>query len=63
MLFVSIAPDALGGAGSNERRDLRAALALASRPQPLAEPLDWQQTSWPSRWRLQGRETTFDWIG
>ena len=63
MLFVSLAPDALGGAGSEVRRDLRAAFATASRLQPLGEPLDWQQTSWPSRWRLMGRESTFDWIG
>jgi alpha-galactosidase len=59
MLFVSLAPDALGDA---ERRDLRAALALASRRQPLGEPLDWQRTSCPSRWRLMGREVTYDWM-
>jgi len=59
MLFVSLAPDAIG---QNERRDLRAALAIAARPQPLAEPLDWQQTAWPSKWRLLGQETTYDWI-
>jgi len=59
MLFVSLAPDALGDA---ERRDLRAALALAARRQPLGEPLDWQRTAWPSRWRLMGREMTYDWM-
>jgi alpha-galactosidase len=60
MTFVSIAPDALG---NDERRDLRAALAIAARPQALGEPLDWQQTAWPSRWRLMGRDVTYDWIG
>ncbi len=59
MLFVSIAPDALG---ADQRRDLRAALALAARPQPLAEPLDWQQTSWPRRWTLMGQDMTYDWM-
>jgi alpha-galactosidase len=59
MLFVSIAPDALN---DDQRRDLRAALALAARPQPLAEPLDWQQSSWPRRWKLMGSDVTFDWI-
>jgi alpha-galactosidase len=59
MLFLSLAPDALG---DEQRRDLRAALALAARPQPLGEPLDWQQTSWPSRWKLMGRDVTYDWI-
>jgi alpha-galactosidase len=59
MLFVSIAPDALT---DETRRDLRAAMAIASRPQPLGEPLDWQQVAWPSRWRLMGREVSYDWI-
>ncbi|MFI5178666.1 MAG: hypothetical protein ACHQO8_08885 [Vicinamibacterales bacterium] len=59
MLFVSIAPDALG---DEQRRDLRAALALAARPQPLGEPLDWQQSAWPRHWRLMDREVTFDWM-
>jgi alpha-galactosidase len=59
-LFVSLAPDAVGAA---ETRDLRAALALAARKQPLGEPLDWQRTTWPSRWRLLGEEKTYDWTG
>jgi alpha-galactosidase len=58
MLFVSLAPEALG---SDQRRDLRAALALAARRQPLGEPLDWQRTVWPSRWRLMGAERRYDW--
>ena len=59
MLFVSIAPDALG---DDQRRDLRAALAFAARPQPLGEPLDWQQSSWPRRWKLMGSDVTYDWM-
>jgi alpha-galactosidase len=60
MVFVSLAPDALG---VEQRRDLKEALALASIAQPLAEPLDWQRTVYPSRWRLMGREQTYDWVG
>jgi alpha-galactosidase len=60
MLFVSLAPDALG---VEQRRDLKEALALGSIAQPLAEPLDWQRTVYPSRWRLIGRERTYDWVG
>jgi alpha-galactosidase len=60
MLFLSLAPDALG---EETKRDLRAALAIAAQPQPLGEPLDWQQMSWPTRWRLMGREVTYDWMG
>jgi alpha-galactosidase len=46
MLFVSLAPDALGAA---QRRDLKDALALAAAPHPLAEPLDWQRNVYPER--------------
>jgi alpha-galactosidase len=60
MLFVSLAPDALGVA---QRRDLTAALARASSPRPLAEPIDWQRSVYPSRWRLEAREVTYDWVG
>ena len=60
MLFVSLAPDALG---DEQRRDLSAALALAAVPQPLGEPLDWQRSTLPSQWKLQNRERRFDWIG
>jgi len=60
MLFVSLAPDALGG---EQRRDLKEALALAAIAQPLGEPLDWQHAIYPSRWRLMNRERTYDWVG
>ncbi|HEX5216708.1 MAG TPA: hypothetical protein VFV98_14700 [Vicinamibacterales bacterium] len=60
MTFLSLAPDALG---ADERRDLKAALALAEAPQALAEPLDWMTSLYPMRWRLMGSETTYDWVG
>jgi alpha-galactosidase len=60
MLFVSLAPDALS---EDVRRDVRAAFARAARPQPLGEPLDWQQTAWPARWRLMGETVEYDWFG
>jgi alpha-galactosidase len=60
MLFVSLDPAALG---ADQRRDLRAALAVAAKPQPLGEPVDWQHTISPSLWRLGGSERTYDWIG
>lgn len=60
MLFVSLAPDALG---PDQRRDLKQALALASTTQPLGEPLDWQHSIYPSRWRLMNHERTYDWVG
>ncbi|HEV8123110.1 MAG TPA: twin-arginine translocation signal domain-containing protein [Gemmatimonadales bacterium] len=59
-LFVSLAPDALG---ADQRRDLGQALALAAQPQPLAEPLDWERTVYSTRWRLMGRQYTYNWVG
>ena len=57
--FVSLASDALD---AEKRRDVKAALALAARPQPLGQPLDWQQTTWPSTWRLMGEVHRYDWL-
>ena len=58
MCFVSLAPDAIGAA---QKREVRAALARAAVQQPVGEPLDWQRTAVPSRWRLMGEERTYDW--
>ncbi len=60
MLFVSLAPDAMG---EQQRSDVRAALALAAVPQPLGEALDWQRAIWPRDWHLMGRDARFDWTG
>jgi alpha-galactosidase len=60
MLFVSLAPDALG---ADQRRDLKDALALAAAPHPLAEPLDWQRSVYPSKWRALNRDVSYDWVG
>ena len=57
-LFTSLAPDALG---PDQRRDLTAAFAIAARPRPLGEPLDWQQTVQPTRWKLMGATQRYDW--
>jgi hypothetical protein len=59
-LFVSLEQEALG---AEERRDLKAALAIAAEPQPLAGPLDWQHTVYPSRWRSMGCGRVYDWVG
>jgi alpha-galactosidase len=60
MLMVSLAPDALDAA---KRRDLRQAMAIAALPQALAEPLDWQDAIYPTRWRLMGTPQRYDWVG
>lgn len=58
MLFVSLAPDALG---AEQKADLKRAMAMASVPQPIAEPLDWQRTNSPEHWRLMGMDRTYEW--
>ena len=60
MVFVSLAPDALG---AGQRADLARAMAIAAVPQPVGEPLDWQRTSSPEHWRLMGAERAFRWSG
>ena len=60
MTFLSLAPDALG---AEQRRDVKAALAMAAVAQPLAEPLDWRETVYPTRWRSMGAERAYDWVG
>lgn len=57
-LFVSVRRDALD---PGQIEDLRRALAQAARPHPVAEPLDWMDSRLPRRWKLDGREVTFDW--
>lgn len=59
-LFVSADPSAVG---KREERAIRHAFAQASQPLPVAEPLDWMETTCPSQWRLQGRTVQFDWFG
>jgi alpha-galactosidase len=57
-LFVSAAPDAMT---PEVRAALQAALAAAARPQPVAEPLDWLETTCPSSWRFEDGDRAYDW--
>ena len=58
MLFVSLEPAALG---VEQKRDVKAAIERAAKVQPLGEPLDWQRTAWPRKWRLMGESRSYDW--
>ncbi len=59
-LFVSPDPKALN---AQTREAIRRAFLAASKPQPLAEPLDWMDTTTPERWRIQGQSVSYDWYG
>lgn len=57
-LFVSADPEALG---APQRDALREAFALASQPQPTAEPLDWLDTTCPTEWRMGDKNRKYNW--
>ncbi len=59
-LFVSPDPKVLN---SETKAAIQRAFAAASQPQPLAEPLDWMETTTPGRWRIRGAEVDYDWYG
>ncbi|MGV3617444.1 MAG: hypothetical protein ACO1SV_19125 [Fimbriimonas sp.] len=59
-LFVAVEPSVVE---PKHREALKAALAIAARPQPIGEPLDWMETVCPRKWRLLGKETEFAWMG
>jgi alpha-galactosidase len=54
-LFVSLEPEAVGPA--------QEALDIASRPLPMAEPLDWLTNTTPNDWRCHDGEHSFRWNG
>ena len=57
-LFVSADPLAVG---PDQRAALTEAFARAAIPQPPAEPLDWQETTSPRRWKFGDEEREYDW--
>lgn len=59
-LFVAVDPSLVG---DKEKAALSKALDLASRPQPIGQPIDWMENSCPRQWRLNGRDVEFNWIG
>lgn len=59
-LFVSPDPKALN---ADTKTAIRKAFAEAAVPQPVAEPLDWMDTTTPARWRIGGRTVAYDWYG
>jgi alpha-galactosidase len=62
-LFVSADPKSVGSLKSEQAEALRRAYALAAEPQPVAEPLDWMDTTCPRAWKLGDDEACFDWSG
>ena len=59
-LFVSPDPKAVNG---DTKAAIRRAFETASTPRPVAEPLDWMDTTTPRRWRIEGKIQEYDWYG
>ena len=57
-LFVSVQPDAFG---AEQKEFIKKSFTSASNIQPIGEPLDWLTNQWPSKWKLDGQLTQFDW--
>ncbi|RYX85528.1 alpha-galactosidase [bacterium] len=57
-LFVSADPKALG---AEQKQAMREAFAVAAKPQPTAEPLDWLDTTSPTRWKMGDEIKTYTW--
>lgn len=58
-LFVAPDPKVIT---DEQRNDLRRACEIASKPQPLGEPVDWLNNDCPAVWRFGDEERTFNWI-
>jgi alpha-galactosidase len=59
-LFVSPDPKVLN---PETKAAIKRAFAAASQKQPLAEPLDWMETTTPRRWRIHGATVDYEWYG
>ncbi len=59
-LFVSAAQEAVG---PEQRKAIQTAFAQAARVQPAAEPLDWMNTTHPTRWRFGRDVVSYRWSG
>lgn len=57
-LFISFKK---GSLTPEQEQEVAAALEIASKPQPLGEPLDGFDSLQPRRWKLMGTAVEYDW--
>jgi alpha-galactosidase len=57
-LFISAEPGILG---DEQRKYIKKGFDLASKVQPLAEPMDWMNNQRPAEWKLNDNIVRFDW--
>jgi alpha-galactosidase len=59
-MFISAAP---GSLTTEQEEALRRMLAVNSVPREVARPEDWQETTLPRIWLMDGEVVTFNWHG
>ena len=57
-LFISAQPEATG---ETQKESIRECFKLASQKLPLGEPLDWLETPFPKKWKLNNELHSFEW--
>jgi alpha-galactosidase len=57
-LFISAEPEAMG---EEQKKYVKKGFDLASKVQPLGEPMDWMTNPRPQEWRLNDNILRFDW--
>jgi alpha-galactosidase len=57
-LFISAQPEAMG---TEQKQAIRKSFEMASRVQPLGEPIDWMNNPRPEEWILNETKIQFDW--
>jgi alpha-galactosidase len=57
-LFISAEPGILG---DEQKKYIKKGFDLASRAQPLGEPMDWMRNPRPAEWKLNENIVRFDW--
>jgi len=57
-LFISAQPDAVG---AEQKEFIKQCFDVASKPQPIGEPLDWLENPFPSKWKLNNKVVEFNW--
>jgi alpha-galactosidase len=57
-LFISAQPEAIG---TKQKAVIKDCFKLASQNLPVGEPLDWMETAFPKKWKLNGNVEIFNW--
>jgi alpha-galactosidase len=57
-LFISAQPEAIG---PEQKTTIKECFRLASQNLPVGEPLDWMETPYPKKWKLNYKIETFNW--